>query len=81
MIILILILIYILSIIGNRWIFRLYSYKHFKLWSSKYCRISLAWVFPGYNTLHFIIHLVLLLTDEDVEIIKLPKSKLFNTDL
>jgi len=74
-------LIYILSVIGNRWIYRLFSYKHYKLWPAKFCKVSISWFIPAYNTLHFIIHVIILITDHDVNFIKLPKSKFLNTDL
>jgi hypothetical protein len=74
-------LIYILSVIGNRWIYRLFSYKHYNLWPAKYCKASLSWFIPAFNTICFIIHVVILITDDDVNFIKLPKSKFLNTDL
>ena len=78
--IIILITIYILSIIGARYTYRLCSSKHYNLWLDEDCKFSLIWILPIFNTISIILIFGFIFIHID-RIFKLPKSKFFNTDL
>ena len=83
MIKLILLLIYVVSIIGMRYISRLHSSKHYDIWLDRDCKVALLWFIPFFNTIAMFILGVALFFDilKRKENKKNTLNKWFNLDL
>lgn len=78
MIIISFILLYALSVLLIRYLYRLHSSKHLDLWLNEDCHFEILWVIPILNTLSALV-LFLIMMNKIVNY-KI-KSKLLNTDL
>lgn len=79
MLLIILLMVYILSVISQRYEYRLCSSKHYDLWLNEDCTFSLLWIIPIVNTLVAIGLALFIITTARPN--KKYKSKWFNEDL
>lgn len=75
-------LIYILSVIWMRYLYRLCSSRHYDIWMDSACRVEILWFVPVINTLSAILLLAFIKGNIKSKKNKiLCKSKWLNTDL